>query len=326
MDDPDEPARRLQPERRRHGLLQQRAAGHDGGAMLLGELRARARHAVELGDDDRRRVARDERGRGVEDVLARRAAMHVTRALAQPSHERLDGIAGAAAVANELARRPARPTAKTSSPRSSACARASARSAASIARSHASSSSAARSSSGTNSASNGKEHRLPLALQADVEAERAVLLFARRTDRMRVSWCLSKPRAKTYASTCGVSGATRNEKRPSASVPQRPHSRFAASKISITPSTTGSSCPSSSRPTSAHAVRHQLVLRPPAEPDREERPDGLRRRARKRHVSTAASPRRGRCPTGSRAPTPAASSRGRSARRAARATSGRARR
>ena len=66
-------------------------------------------------------------------------------------------------------------TAKTSSPRSSACARASARSAASIARSHASSSSAARSSSGTNSASNGKEHRLPLALQADVERERAVL-------------------------------------------------------------------------------------------------------------------------------------------------------
>ena len=48
VDDPDEPARRLQPERRRHGLLQQRAAGHDGCAMLVGELRAGGRHAVEL--------------------------------------------------------------------------------------------------------------------------------------------------------------------------------------------------------------------------------------------------------------------------------------
>ena len=98
VDDPDEPARSLQPERRRHRLLEQRPARGDRGAMCVGELRGRVRHAVELGNDDRRRVARDERGRGVEDVLAGGAPVNLIRALAQPAHERLDGIARAAAV------------------------------------------------------------------------------------------------------------------------------------------------------------------------------------------------------------------------------------
>ena len=51
VDDADEPARRLQSERRRHRLLQQRARRHHRCSVLLGEPRALARNAVELLDD-----------------------------------------------------------------------------------------------------------------------------------------------------------------------------------------------------------------------------------------------------------------------------------
>ena len=94
-----------------------------------------------------------------------------------------------------------------------------------------------------------------------------------------------------------------------------PSSRFAASKISITPSTTGSSCPSSSRPTSRDAVRRPARSPAPAEPDREERPDGLRRacaEASRLHRRRARAAAEDDVPRGSRAPTPAASCRGRS--------------
>ena len=102
VDDPDEPAGGLQSERRRHGLLEQRARRRHGCAMLVRELRARARNAVELGVDERRRVSCDERRRRVEDVLARRAVVHVLRSLAQRAHEWLDGIAGVSSGARKV--------------------------------------------------------------------------------------------------------------------------------------------------------------------------------------------------------------------------------
>ena len=73
----DQPARRLQPEGDRHGLLQQRTAGHHGCAVLVCEPRACSGDPVELVDDQPRRIPRNERGRGVEDVLARRPPMRL---------------------------------------------------------------------------------------------------------------------------------------------------------------------------------------------------------------------------------------------------------
>src|SRR3954452_7610354 len=67
-----------------------------------------------------------------------------------------------------------------------ACTRARAASAASIASNQARSDTASRISSGTKISSNGKEHRLVLALQVDVEAEHAVLLAREETGERRV--------------------------------------------------------------------------------------------------------------------------------------------
>src|SRR4051812_22983910 len=96
------------------------------------------------------------------------------------------------------------PSAENTSPSSSDCARASARSAVSIARSQALSSSAPRSSPGTNSASNGKEHRLPVALQADVEAERAVVLLRIRELDARELMLQQSAREHVCLDVCGV--------------------------------------------------------------------------------------------------------------------------
>ncbi len=59
VDDRDEPAGRLQPERRRHGLLQQRPRGHHRVAVRPGELGAEAADARRA----RRRSAQDARAR-----------------------------------------------------------------------------------------------------------------------------------------------------------------------------------------------------------------------------------------------------------------------
>ena len=61
-----EPAGRLQPERDRQRLLEQRPARHRGAGVLARERRAGARDAVELLDHERARAARDEHRRRVE--------------------------------------------------------------------------------------------------------------------------------------------------------------------------------------------------------------------------------------------------------------------
>ena len=90
-----EPAGGLEPERDRERLLEQRPARHRGGGVLTRERRAGARDGVELLDDERPRAARDEHRRGVDDVLARRAVVHVlgmlrADALAERRDERDD--------------------------------------------------------------------------------------------------------------------------------------------------------------------------------------------------------------------------------------------
>ncbi len=79
VDERDQPACGLETERRRHRLLQERPRGHHCAAMLAREARARLGGARELRVDDPQRACRDEHRRGVEDVLARRAAVHIRR-------------------------------------------------------------------------------------------------------------------------------------------------------------------------------------------------------------------------------------------------------
>ena len=82
LDERDEPGSGLCSERRRHRLLQQRAAGHDSGAMRAGELRARRRSAVQLAADEQERAPGDEHRGRVHRVLACRAPVDVAGRLA----------------------------------------------------------------------------------------------------------------------------------------------------------------------------------------------------------------------------------------------------
>ena len=274
--EPDEPARRLQPERRRHRLLQQRARQPYGRSMLVARAARRRRRRRRARAGRARRVARDERRRGVEDVLARRAVVGV---LGDRSRSRrTSGSTGlpaarpsrASARRRALERRTRRRRPASRLRRAQARARPRASRAATRRRRR-----AARSSSGTKSASNGKEHRLPLALQADVEAQPAVLLLgdelARRLERDSTVGAFASlvgevdPRQLVPEQAAredvdvevrrvvAARASTTNEKRPSASVPQRPQRRSSASQTSIMPSITGAPSPSSSRPVSRTA-------------------------------------------------------------------------
>ena len=74
----EQPARRLEPEGDRKGVLQQGSAGHHGVAVGVGEI---ARNACaepgQVGVDQPRRGALGhQHGRSVQDVLAGRAAVH----------------------------------------------------------------------------------------------------------------------------------------------------------------------------------------------------------------------------------------------------------
>ena len=103
----DEPTGRLEPERRRHRLLQQRACGHHCVPVLSRDARAFVRCAGELVVHELRRALRHQHGGRVDDVLARRAEMDGARmGLADPrpqrANERLGRVSGGAALHCEL--------------------------------------------------------------------------------------------------------------------------------------------------------------------------------------------------------------------------------
>ena len=107
LDDRGQPAGGLEAERRRHGVLQERPGDHRRLAVLACERRGRRRHAVGFGEHERERPPRDEHRGRVDDVLARRAAVHVPRRVVadragEGAHERLDGVADGAAFRQEL--------------------------------------------------------------------------------------------------------------------------------------------------------------------------------------------------------------------------------
>ena len=107
LGDPDQPAGCLEPERRRHSLLQQGARGHRRRPVLPGQDGARRHDAVGLGQHEQDRPVGDEHRRGVEDVLARGAAVHVARRVVsdrrgERADERLDRVAGGATVLEQL--------------------------------------------------------------------------------------------------------------------------------------------------------------------------------------------------------------------------------
>ena len=71
----------LEPERHRHRMLQQRARDRRGAAMLAGERREAVDRAIEVVDQRIDGGAQFEHQRGVDDVLAGGAPMHVARRL-----------------------------------------------------------------------------------------------------------------------------------------------------------------------------------------------------------------------------------------------------
>ena len=70
------PARGLQPERRRLGLLEQRAADDRRVAMGLGELRRGVGRRAQVAEQRRQRALGHQHRRGVDRVLAGRAVVH----------------------------------------------------------------------------------------------------------------------------------------------------------------------------------------------------------------------------------------------------------
>ena len=101
-----QPARRLQPERRRHRLLQERARGHRRRAMGARQLRASCGEPVELREHELRGAARDEHRGRVHDVLARRAQVDLVGGVrphlgAKRPDERLRRVPDCAALLGE---------------------------------------------------------------------------------------------------------------------------------------------------------------------------------------------------------------------------------
>jgi hypothetical protein len=91
LDDGDEPARRLQAERGGERLLQQRARRHHGGSVPVGQRRGCGGRLLQVGQDDLEAAPRDQHHRRVEDVLTRRAAVHVgSRFLRHGGPQRVD--------------------------------------------------------------------------------------------------------------------------------------------------------------------------------------------------------------------------------------------
>ena len=90
------PAGRLQPERRRHGLLHQRAAGDRASAGARGPGRRSARPPGRATRDQAERAPGDQHRSAVDDVLARRAEVDEARRLgASPARiARTSGSAG----------------------------------------------------------------------------------------------------------------------------------------------------------------------------------------------------------------------------------------
>ena len=74
--EPDHPARGLQAERRRLGLLEQRAADDRRVAVRLGELRRGGGGAAQVVQERDERALGHEHRRGVHGVLARRVLVH----------------------------------------------------------------------------------------------------------------------------------------------------------------------------------------------------------------------------------------------------------
>ena len=70
------PARGLEPERRRLGLLEQRAADDRRVAVALGERRGRVRRRTQVAQQRRQRALGHQHRGGVDRVLARRAVVH----------------------------------------------------------------------------------------------------------------------------------------------------------------------------------------------------------------------------------------------------------
>ena len=102
-----EPARGLEPERRRHGLLQQRPRRHRRVPVRSREGRAGVRHAAEVGEHQPERSPGDQHRRGVHHVLARSAEVHPPRVLLshacdERAHERLGRGAGSARLREQL--------------------------------------------------------------------------------------------------------------------------------------------------------------------------------------------------------------------------------
>ncbi len=107
LDDRGEPAGSLEAEGRRHGVLQDGPGDHQRVAVIAGERRGGRRHVVCLCEHERERPPGDEHRGRVDDVLARRAAVHVARRLVadrarQGAHQRLGEVADGATFVHEL--------------------------------------------------------------------------------------------------------------------------------------------------------------------------------------------------------------------------------
>ena len=91
------PPGRLEPERDRERVLQQRSPGHQGLAVAEGDFRGRVGGGAQIVEQRTERPLRDQHRRGVQDVLTRRAAMHEVgggRILQAPLSARTSGTTG----------------------------------------------------------------------------------------------------------------------------------------------------------------------------------------------------------------------------------------
>ena len=107
LDDRCEPAGGLEAEGRRHGVLQDCPGDHQRVAVIARERRGGRRHVVCFCEHERERPPGDEHRGRVDDVLARRAAVHVARGLVadrarQSAHQRLGEVADGATFVHEL--------------------------------------------------------------------------------------------------------------------------------------------------------------------------------------------------------------------------------
>ncbi len=102
-----EPLGRLEPEADRSSLLQERAPGHDGRAVVVRELRARSAGHSEIGQQRSQRALDDQHRGGVDHVLARRTLMEIGGCrpgrIEAPAHRGEQGRDGRAATGRTAA-------------------------------------------------------------------------------------------------------------------------------------------------------------------------------------------------------------------------------